>query len=1062
MNSYIPVDLKTDLLNLSIILKEKISNTTKIFDNELCIINRANEVIETINKFDICEKARTELDKFWYNFVKNNSRKAINRIDIVNKLKKISKSKRMKLLLGSIKDDNNFIEEIKIIDSMTYGLNGLSWVDIWNLTVDEIIGSKEELLKAVKIVISNNLFQELSFGSNVEKLLHELQLNKKNYYISEETIDFIKKLKNSINLILKYKNDCTDDVEKMCLILQQTILSENDMYYNIYVKNVDFALDSVIRNHHGNILDLTDLIWCDLIFNNIDDMDKIIKELLNSNSEYSFYVQEIIDNFDFSKSAISQNGYRYIRLELVNKKSGMNCELRLHLREMYELRENLNIKYGCDIDFLSQSFTNSGIFIFSRMLERIDVPVRYQLCEIYIKKILDHEKYSLNQFNFQLLRHLGSILCDLRLFDEAKNIISKTCNIIKKIDGDEYDLELARNLHILASSNANKELYIETLEQFNQAKELLEKSFDTNHIEVISTIRNKAVILLKQNKLDESIQEFLFVLRIFEKILGSNHVQVGIILNEISLIYCEKKKYKDALDLANNALNIFKEHFGTTHIYYLKVEYTIATIYERQENFTMALFTYNKCINDFITIIGAEHEHSSLLLSKKGKIQLKLELYDNALSSLETALQINQRIYGLNDPKTIETLLNLANGLYLASKIKEAIDIYNNVLIIQEKKLDSKNITIANNLLNIGIILLKDKNYVDSIIIFEKALNIYEANNKYSINYLNTLFNLILAYLHLNNDTKATIFINKSYDLNKKILNSATNPEEYKKILNVITKGLMKIAYIYKNNNNFDSALNILENALNLNLIEDEIKIENEELNICSDELPILYICIGCIYSQLNNNDCAIYNYKKALYIWLPLKKNNSDTLRTLHSITKLYEKQNNWKKAEESYNTILIFQNEMYGKQSKEVAGTLEKIGICNLNLTKFNEALSIFKKSLKIRDKLYTDAIQINKEITLESKSILLENIAKTYFLIGKVYSELSKIDEALESYKSSITAYETLSTVLVCQKRYQEAINLYQHELIIKNNLNKIEYESNLENINPNKKRRHNSKI
>ena len=183
MNSYIPVDLKTDLSNLSIILKEKISNTTKIFDNELCIINRANEVIETINKFDICEKARTELDKFWYNFVKNNSRKVINRIDIVNKLKKISKSKRMKLLLGSIKDDNNFIEEIKIIDSMTYGLNGLSWVDIWNLTVDEIIGSKEELLKAVKIVISNNLFQELSFGSNVEKLLHELQLNKKNYYV---------------------------------------------------------------------------------------------------------------------------------------------------------------------------------------------------------------------------------------------------------------------------------------------------------------------------------------------------------------------------------------------------------------------------------------------------------------------------------------------------------------------------------------------------------------------------------------------------------------------------------------------------------------------------------------------------------------------------------------------------------------------------------------------------------------------------------------------------------------------------------------------------------------
>jgi hypothetical protein len=42
--------LEDDLLSTSITLKEKINNTTKIFDNEFCIKNRAYEVIETIRK----------------------------------------------------------------------------------------------------------------------------------------------------------------------------------------------------------------------------------------------------------------------------------------------------------------------------------------------------------------------------------------------------------------------------------------------------------------------------------------------------------------------------------------------------------------------------------------------------------------------------------------------------------------------------------------------------------------------------------------------------------------------------------------------------------------------------------------------------------------------------------------------------------------------------------------------------------------------------------------------------------------------------------------------------
>ena len=50
MNSNILNILKDDLLSTSSTLKDNINNTTKIFDNELCIKNLAYEVIETIRK----------------------------------------------------------------------------------------------------------------------------------------------------------------------------------------------------------------------------------------------------------------------------------------------------------------------------------------------------------------------------------------------------------------------------------------------------------------------------------------------------------------------------------------------------------------------------------------------------------------------------------------------------------------------------------------------------------------------------------------------------------------------------------------------------------------------------------------------------------------------------------------------------------------------------------------------------------------------------------------------------------------------------------------------------
>ena len=88
MNSY-KSELEKELLSISNTLKEKISNTTNFFDNKICILNRAYEVLETINKFDIFEKVQTEFDKFWFNFIKNSSRTTITRSEIINKLNKI-------------------------------------------------------------------------------------------------------------------------------------------------------------------------------------------------------------------------------------------------------------------------------------------------------------------------------------------------------------------------------------------------------------------------------------------------------------------------------------------------------------------------------------------------------------------------------------------------------------------------------------------------------------------------------------------------------------------------------------------------------------------------------------------------------------------------------------------------------------------------------------------------------------------------------------------------------------------------------------------------------------
>jgi tetratricopeptide (TPR) repeat protein len=198
-------------------------------------------------------------------------------------------------------------------------------------------------------------------------------------------------------------------------------------------------------------------------------------------------------------------------------------------------------------------------------------------------------------------------------------------------------------------------------------------------------------------------------------------------------------------------------------------------------------------------------------------------------------------------------------------------------------------------------------------------------------------------------------------------------------------------------------------------------------IDLVSSDQANLYYHLGHIYSDKNDYDLSLKYYQKSLDLWM--KFNDSNLANNYNAIATIYWKQEDYKRAFESFNQALEIFKQIYGEDDLNVAMCLNNMGTIISNEKNYSKALNYYLKALN----LFQKYLSINHP-----------NLASLHCNISTMYKNLKQIDSALEHLNLSLNIYEQIlpsnhSNISIMlkniaflyeqKKDFQQAMNCYK---------------------------------
>ena len=282
------------------------------------------------------------------------------------------------------------------------------------------------------------------------------------------------------------------------------------------------------------------------------------------------------------------------------------------------------------------------------------------------------------------------------------------------------------------------------------------------------------------------------------------------------------------------------------------------------------------------------------------------------------------------------------------------------------------------------------------------------------------LHNLAYLYKDQGNYDEALKFYNMTLEIREKILGK-DHPDT------AITYN--NIADVYHVQGNYDEALNFNYMAL---------EIREKKLGKDHPYTAITYNNIACIYKAQGNYDEALKFYNMALKIQeKELGKEHPDTALTYDNMAQVYCAQGNYDEALNFYNIALEIQENKLGKGHPDTAITYNNIAEVYHVQGNYDEALKFYNIALEIQEN------KLGKDHP---------DTATTYNNMACVYKDQGNCVEALKFFKMALEiqenrtgkdhpntaiAYNNIAGVFRDQGIYYKALKFYDMALEIQEN-------------------------
>ncbi len=342
-------------------------------------------------------------------------------------------------------------------------------------------------------------------------------------------------------------------------------------------------------------------------------------------------------------------------------------------------------------------------------LNKIDSSQNYvnRSLEIYnkrLKQLTDLEKYEESELHYIQAR----IYLDKREFDSTFSYLERGIKIINELNStsNSYNTVLAKYFQTYGTSNYYNGNYDISLKYNFQALDIRQKELGKNHVDVLNSYFNIAIIYVVKRDYEKAIQNLRLIIsyckdedriwkaisynylgiinkrmkeygkaiEYFEKALaiyqaeGKDPVMTAGIMNNLGEAYSSLEDFDNALKNLKRSLEIRKKHLGETHPFISRNYITIGKYYYQKEKYEEAIFNFLKALeildknksqdklvkNQLYNLIGA----SNMLLNKNYEA---LNYMQKAICELIVGFDYNEN---LENPELFFERANIINPEY--------------------------------------------------------------------------------------------------------------------------------------------------------------------------------------------------------------------------------------------------------------------------------------------------------------------------------------------------------------------------------------------------------------
>jgi len=355
-----------------------------------------------------------------------------------------------------------------------------------------------------------------------------------------------------------------------------------------------------------------------------------------------------------------------------------------------------------------------------------------------------------------------------------------------------------------------------------------------------------------------------------------------------------------------------------------------------------------------------------------------------------------------------------------------------------------------------GRALLNKAKYDSSIILFQKAIEIYE-----SLLEQNDEHKFWVKYIQAKNYVGYNLCFLGKYDESIKYLTEARTLCADKLGENNLTSAQIyqSSGIYYDYTEDLNKSLESFQKALEL-----RINLLGENHSDVADT----YNSIGIIYSKRSNKEKALEYFLKSLEIKKKIYGDeHSSTAASYNNIGINHFDRGDYGKALEFYQRSLNIRLKVFGEQHHLTASSYNNIGNCYQNMAEYDKAEENHLKSLSIRKSVLGEkhdlvATSLNnlglvywkkKELkkALDYFTLALDlrleifkqnhpSIAQSYMNIGLIYNDNKEYDKAIEQYNKSLEVWKKLG-----ESKRTDISKIYQN--ISETYFNNSKYDSAL---------------